>query len=282
MVNVYETGPLEGQTAQSPVLTTAGAMEVRLAETGREVEAAQRLRYEVFYEEMNAQPSEEMRSLRRDFDRFDEFCDHLLVIDRDVQDTNGQPSVVGTYRFMRDDGAARAGGFYTAGEFNIAPMLKKLPAGFKVLELGRSCIIKEYRIKPVTMQLLWKGVMAYVARFSIDLMIGCASLPGTDPDALATQLSYMHHFHPMPEGMEVRAQPDLYVEMNRIPKDQIDPREALRTLPAMLKGYVRAGASIGEGAVIDRQFDTTDVLIFFPVAKINARYRSRFGIKVKE
>lgn len=282
MVNVYEPGPLEGQMAQWPVLTTAGAMEVRLAETDSEVEAAQRLRYEVFYEEMNAQPSEAMRNQRRDFDRFDEFCDHLLVIDRDVLGSDGQPIVVGTYRFMRDDGAERAGGFYTAGEFDIAPMLKNMPAGSNVLELGRSCIIKEYRIKPVTMQLLWKGVMAYVARFSIDLMIGCASLPGTDPDALATQLSYMHHFHPMPEGMEVRAQPDLYVDMNRIPKDQIDPREALRTLPAMLKGYVRAGASIGDGAVIDRQFDTTDVLIFFPVSKINARYRSRFGIKVKE
>jgi putative hemolysin len=278
LVNVYEAGPLEGQIAQWPVLATVAALEVRLAETEEEVEAAQRLRYRVFYEEMNARPSAQMRERRRDFDRFDAFCDHLLVMDRDRLDEEGQPVVVGTYRFMRDEGAARAGGFYTAGEYDISPMLNGLPAGTRFLELGRSCIVKEYRSKSATIQLLWKGVMAYVARFSIDLMFGCASLQGTDPGELATPLSYMHHFHPMPEGMDVRARPERYVEMNRIAKDRIDPREALRTLPPLLKGYVRAGAGIGRGAVVDKQFGTTDVFIYFPVAKINARYRHRFGL----
>lgn len=278
MVNIYEPGSFEGVLDQWPVLAVVGSLEVRLAETEAEVEAAQRLRYRVFYEEMSAIPSPAMREARRDFDKFDEFCDHLLVVDRAVHDEDGQPMVVGTYRLMRDADAARAGGFYTAGEYDITPMLAGIPAGSRVLELGRSCVLKSYRAKPGSMQLLWRGVMAYVGRFSIDLMFGCASLQGTDPAALALPLSYLHHFHAMPDGMVVRARPELFVDMNLAPKDSIDPKEALRALPPMIKGYVRAGCGIGNGAVIDRQFGTTDVFIYFPVSKIDPRYRSRFGI----
>ncbi len=278
MVNIYEPGPAAGRLAQWPVLATSGALEVRLAETEAEVEAAQALRYRVFYEEMSAIPSPEMQASGRDFDRFDEVCDHLLVIDRDVLDEDGQPAVVGTYRFMRNEQAEKAGGFYTAGEYDIGPMLAALPAGARSLELGRSCILKAYRTKPATMQLLWRGVMSYVARFSIDLMFGCASLQGTDPECMALPLSYLHHFHGMPPEIRVRARPELYVEMNRMAKDDIAFKDALRALPPMIKGYVRAGCMIGEGAVIDRQFGTTDVLIYFPVERMDPRYKSRFGI----
>ena len=277
MVNIYEPGALEGRLAHWPVLAASGALEVRLAETDAEVEQAQRLRYRVFYEEMAAIPSPEMREARRDFDRFDAVCDHLLVIDRAVHDEDGQPAVVGTYRLMRDADAARAGGFYTASDYDMDEMLRALPDGWRSLELGRSCVIKAYRTRPGAMQLLWRGVMAYVARFSIDLMFGCASLAGTDPDALALPLSYLHHFHSVTDVV-VRARPDLYVEMNRIPKEKIEVKEALRALPPLIKGYVRAGCGIGDGAVIDRQFATTDVFIYLPVAKIDPRYRSRFGI----
>jgi len=277
LVNIHEPGPFEGRLESWPVLASAGAFEVRLAETESEVEAAQRLRYRVFYEEMSAVPSPEMRADRRDFDRFDAFCDHMLVIDRGVTDEDGQPSVVGTYRLMRDVDAVRAGGFYTAGEYDIAPLLAQLGGKAKLVELGRSCVLKSYRSKPGTMALLWRGIAVYNERFSLDLMFGCASLAGTDPEALALPLSYLHHFHAMPEGLRVRALPELYVEMNRMPKEAIDAKEALRSLPPMIKGYVRAGASIGQGAVIDRQFTTTDVFIYFPVAKMDARYKSRFA-----
>ena len=277
MVSLYEPITRDDGLIQWPVLAVSGALEVRLAETESEVEAAQALRYRVFYEEMNARPCAKMQATRRDFDRFDGFCDHLLVVDRSVQDEDGQPCVVGTYRLMRGEQATRAGGFYTAGEYDIASMLTRLRDDTRALELGRSCVLKSYRARPVTMQLLWRGVMAYVARFSCDLMFGCASLPGTDPGQLALPLSYLHHFHAMPEGLRVRAQPDLYVDMNRMPQDAIDVREAHRALPPLIKGYVRAGCMIGDGAVIDRQFGTTDVLIYFPVACMDPRYRSRFG-----
>jgi putative hemolysin len=280
VVNVYEPGPLEGRFAQWPVLAAAGALEVRLAETEGEVEAAQRLRYRVFYEEMSAIPSPDMRAQRRDFDQFDQYCDHILVIDRSQHDEEGQPVVVGTYRMMRDADAARAGGFYTSGEYDIGPMLAEMGRA-NVVELGRSCILKAYRAKPSTMQLLWRGVMVYNVRFSVDLMFGCASLQGTDPTALALPLSYLHHFHDMPAGMRVRAKPELYVDMDLLPKDSIDPKAALHALPPMIKGYLRAGGSIGNGAVIDRQFDTTDVFIYFPLSKMDARYRSRFTRSVE-
>jgi putative hemolysin len=278
VVNIYEAGPFEGRVEQWPVLAVSGALEVRLAETELEIEQAQRLRYSVFYEEMSAIPSPQMRETGRDFDKFDDVCDHLLVVDRDAHDEDGQPLVVGTYRLTRERDAAKVGGFYTSSEFDLSPMLRSLPRETKYLELGRSCILKSYRARPGTMQLLWKGLMAYVARFDIDMMFGCASLPGTDVAEMTLPLSYLHHFVPMPEHLRVKARPELFVDMNRMPKDAIDPREGIRSLPAILKGYVRAGCGIGDGAVVDRQFGTTDVFIYFPVSGLDARYKSRFGL----
>ena len=276
MVNIYEAGPFEGRLEQWPVLAVSGALEVRLAETEHEVEQAQRLRFKVFYEEMSAIPSPLMRETRRDFDKYDDVCDHLLVVDRDAHDDDGQPLVVGTYRLTRKKDADKVGGFYTSSEYDLTPMLKGLPADTKCLELGRSCILKSYRARPGTMQLLWKGLMAYVARFDIDLMFGCASLPGIDVSEMALQLAYLHHFHAMPDHLRVKARPELFVDMNRMAKDDIDPKEALRSLPPLIKGYVRAGSFVGDGAVIDRQFGTTDVLIYFPVSRIDGRWLSKF------
>ena len=278
MVNIYEAGPFEGRAEQWPVLAVSGALEVRLAETDHEVEQAQRLRYNVFYQEMSAIPSPQMRDAGRDFDKYDDVCDHLLVVDREAHGEDGQPLVVATYRLTREQDALRAGGFYTAGEYQLAPMLQGAPKGTAFLELGRSCVLKSYRSRPGTMQLLWKGLMAYVARFDIDLMFGCASLSGTDVEQLSLPLSYLRHFHAMPEHLRVTARPELFVEMNAIAKEAIEPREGLRSLPPLLKGYVRAGCCIGDGAVIDRQFGTTDVFIYFPLSGIDARSKSRFGL----
>jgi putative hemolysin len=277
LVNIYEPGPFQGRLEHWPVLAASGALEVRLAETESEVEAAQRLRYRVFYQEMSAISSPAMRDSQRDFDQFDNFCDHILVVDRAALDDDGQPSVVGTYRLMRGTDAQRAGGFYTSGEYDLSTLLASCAQGERLLELGRSCVLKAYRSKPASLQLLWRGVMVYVARFSVDTMFGCASLSGIDPRALALPLSYLHQFHSMTGAERVKARPELYVPMDRIPRDQIDVREARRMLPPLIKGYLRAGAQIGEGAVVDRQFGTTDVFIYMPVTKIDRRYRDRFG-----
>ena len=139
-------------------------------------------------------------------------------------------------------------------------------------------MLAPYRNRP-TVELLWHGIMNYVALHNLDVMFGCASFGTTDVESLALPLSYLHHYHGAPEEWSVSALPERYVEMNRIPKDEIELRPAVRRLPPMIKGYIRAGCYIGDGAVGDWQFGTTDVLILFPVSQISERYASKFGQK---
>jgi putative hemolysin len=254
-------------TAQTTdVLARSGALEARLARTQGEIEAAQRLRFEVFYCEMNAQPTPEMAATRRDFDRYDEFCDHLLVFDHEAGD-----QVVGCYRLLRRAVAERNGGFYSASEYDLGELLARSPPDAKFLELGRSCVAKAYRSSQV-LQFMWRGLLAYLIRNDIELMFGCASLPGIDPGEMKPGLSYLHHFCSVPPDLpQVRALPERYVEMNLIPKDQLNEQEAMHELPPLVKGYIRAGAYIGDGAVIDHQFNTTDVFIYFPTTRLDRR-----------
>jgi putative hemolysin len=264
-------------TPKWPVLVEAGPLQVRIATTQAELEAAQRLRYRVFYEEMTAVPSPQMRATGRDFDKFDAFADQLLVVDTSVRAPDGSPIIVGTYRLMRDDVAEKAGGFYTSGEYDLEPMFNAHGPGTRYLELGRSCVLKEYRLKPISLQLLWRGIVLYLHRYGLNVFFGCASFPGVDPGALKLGLSYLHHFHRAPEGARPRALPELYVEMNLMPKEAINEREAIKSLPPLIKGYVRAGSYIGDGAVIDRQFDTIDVLMYFPFVNMDPRWKIHFG-----
>lgn len=257
-----------------------GALEVRLASRKEEIEAAQALRYHVFYEEMSAKPDADALKTKRDVDRFDSFCDHLLVIDHDLvpagqEDNPPLNAVVGCYRLLRQDVAEQNGGFYTAGEFDIEPMLKRVGPGVRFLELGRSCVLAPYRDKR-TVELLWHGIMHYVALHKLDVMFGCASFESTDPAALKVPLAYLYHEHLTPEKWYVAAQADRHVPMNALPKEEVELRAALRAMPPMIKGYIRAGCFIGDGAVVDEQFGTTDVLILFPVSEINERYSSKF------
>ncbi len=256
-------------------LACSGQLEARLATTKAEIEAVQRLRYEVFYREMSADPSPEMAATGRDFDRYDDFADLLFVLDHSMRDADGKAPVIGTYRLLRREVALKHGGFYTSSEYDISNMLANARPDARYLELGRSCVLKSHRTS-APFQLLWRGLMVYLLRHDIELMFGCASLPGTDPKALALQLAYLHHFHPIPAAERVRARPELYVSMDLMPKDQVNESEALRTLPPLVKGYIRAGASIGDGAVIDHQFGTTDVFIYFPVSRVDPRYMARF------
>ena len=136
-------------------------------------------------------------------------------------------------------------------------------------------MLPPYRNKR-TVELLWRGIWTYVRRHKLDVMIGCASLKGTDPDELALPLSFLHHYAGAPEPWSARALPERYVDMNRMSKDAIDTRQALRALPPLVRGYLRLGAVIGNGAVVDHQFGTTDVLIILPVSGITNRYSTHF------
>jgi len=244
-------------------------LRVRLADCPADIEAAQRLRWDIFYGDMGATP-DPAGPAGLDVDPYDAVCDHLLV-----EDLGGDaPRTVGTYRLLRQSIADRHSGFYTAGEYAIAPMLAS--ARGELLELGRSCVAPDYR-DAGTIQLLWRGIARYLEAHGISRMFGCASFPGTDPAAHAAPLAYLHHNHLAPPAMRAHALPGRHVAMNRLPVGGYDPRQAMRMLPPLIKGYLRVGAMVGEGAVIDHQFNTVDVFLVVPVEAIAARYLGRFG-----
>lgn len=248
------------------VKVVAGDFEVRLAETAAEIDAAQALRYRVFYDEMKARPTPEMARLRRDFDDFDAVCEHLLVLDR--RRGEGPGGIVGTYRLIRRQAAAKIGRFYSAAEYDIAPLID-YPG--EILELGRSCIEKDAR-NTATMQMLWRGIALYIYHFDIKVMFGCPSFPGTDPAQHAQAFSYLHHHHLAPPEIRARALESRYVKMDTLAPGSYDERKAMARVPPLIKGYLRLGGFVGDGAVIDSQFNTTDVFIIVKTELVTEKY----------
>ena len=251
----------------------ADTVSVRLAQTPAEIDAAQDLRYKVFYEEYAAIPTPEMARLKRDFDQYDAQADHLIVVDESGGPKN--PKIVGTYRLLNRAVAEQHGQFYTSGEYNIDPILN---SGASVLELGRSCVLPEFRTRPV-LQLLWQGIADYVLEHDIEMLFGCASFPGTDVEALARPLSYLYHYHLAPAEMRPVALPERYLPMNMIPKEELDPKTIISGLPPLIKGYLRIGSLIGDGAVIDEQFNTTDVCIMLHTQLVTNHYKKHYERK---
>ncbi len=249
----------------------SGSLVARLAETPADIDAAQALRYRVFYGEMGAVPSDETVALQRDCDAFDPICDHLLVICKDRTDL--PQGVVGTYRLLRRSVAERNGGFYSTGEYDISPLLS---LDGEILELGRSCIDFDHR-GHAAMQLLWQAIATYVSLNGIELMFGCASLPGKDPAALSEALSYLHHYHLAPEHLRPRAVPSRYVDMAMLPADSLDRKRSIRALPPLIRGYLRVGGFVGDGAVVDSQFNTTDVSVIVKTDLITGKYSRHYG-----
>ncbi len=270
----------EGKLLTKPVPWFAelrsGDLGVRLAAGAAEIDAVQALRYRVFYQEMGARADDATAAAQRDRDIYDTVADHLLVVDHGLG--GGPANVVGTYRLIQRDSARRIGRFYTADEYDIACI--EAHAG-KILELGRSCVDAGYRNRSV-MQLLLRGIAAYVFQHQIDLMFGCASLPGTDPDALALELAYLRHHHLAPPAIRPRAVPHRYTDMGRLHPDDINVREAIYRLPPLIKGYLRLGGFVGDGAVIDAQFNTTDVAIVVQTDLVTDKYYRHYERHARE
>lgn len=259
-----------------------GSIEVRLARSFKEIKAAQRLRYEIFYGEMAAKPDWRMRMTKRDIDAYDPVCDHLLVIDHDMP-ANRQ--IVGTYRLLRQEVAERFQGFYSAGEYNLTALTskefqKQMGEGKQLLELGRSCVHKDYRGN-ATINMLWKGIAEYLKQHNIGYMFGCASFPGTNTAVFKESFAYLYHNHRVPVEFPVRALENQFVDMNTMAAGDIDTKAARRALPPLIKGYMRLGCFIGDGAVVDHQFGTTDVFILLPVERIAARYSRHYDLGEK-
>ncbi|GAN98005.1 hypothetical protein Geu3261_0370_004 [Komagataeibacter europaeus NBRC 3261] len=253
-----------------------GNLGVRIATTDEERDAAQALRYRVFYEEMGAIPDSRTVRLKRDVDEFDEYADHLLVIDHAI--SSGAKGVVGTYRLMQGDAARRLGKFYTSSEYDISP-LTEFPG--RLLEVGRSCVDLNYRGR-AAMQLLWRGIASYIFLHRIDVLFGCASLPGTNPDALSDELTYLYHNHLAPPALRVRALSERRVEMLRADPQVLDHRRSLARLPPLIKGYLRLGGYVGDGAVIDEQFNTTDVAVLVKSELLADKYYRHYERRLRD
>jgi putative hemolysin len=245
-----------------------GRFEVKLAETTDEVRSAQRLRYQVFVEEMGADASPEEHEKRLEFDSFDPHFDHLILIDRQRESTDPLDRVVGAYRLMQGHVAKAGPGFYGASEYDLG-LIEALNR--KVVELGRSCVHAEVR-GGAAVHILWNALAEYVVSRDIEIMFGVASFHGTDPNAIGEALSLLHHKHLAPEDIRVKAREDAFVDMNRMPLDAIDRRAAGRTIPSLIKAYLRLGGFVGEGAYIDHAFNTIDICLLMDTTRMASRY----------
>jgi len=247
-------------------------LEVRLAEDERDIRAAQALRYRVFAEEMGAPLSPARHLARLEADAFDTHCDHLLVLDHAQRSAE---AVVGTYRLMPGARARAAGGFYSAGEFDLAPLLASTPDPARLVEVGRSCVAAGYRTN-ATVQMLWRGIAQYLADHDVETLFGCASFPTTAVRTLAPELAYLHLNHLAPQQRRVQALAARAVDMSGVSFAGGDQRALYRSLPPLIKGYLRLGAKVGQGAVIDEEFGTTDVFMQADVRQIPERYFIHF------
>jgi putative hemolysin len=255
--------------------STSTGIHVRLAENAAEIAAAQRMRYISMYEESRAIPAPYMIPERRDYDEFDQYADHLIVIDPSKRDDN--LGVVGTYRMLNNAGAEKAGRFYTSDEYDITNLVK---TGGRVLEMGRSCVLEPYRSMAV-LQLLWSGIARYISENQIDMMFGCACvcIGSTNPQDVAEELSLLYHNHLASPELRPRAVSGRYTDMNLIARDKLDPRRVFMKFAPLVKGYLRVGAMVGDGAVIDYNFNSIDVCIIMPTYMITDRYVKHYDLE---
>lgn len=248
--------------------------DVRLALCDDDILGAQRLRYAVFVEELGAGGDMVDHAARLERDELDPFFDHLLLIDRS-RDPAGHDHVIGVYRLLTCEGARALGRFYCDSEYDLAPLRR---TGRKLVELGRSCVHRDYR-RGAAMLLLWNGLADYVLSRGIEIMFGVASFPGTDVARHAMALSYLHHFHLAPPALRVRALPQHFQPMDLVAPEAIDREAALAAIPPLIRAYLRLGGFVGEGAFIDRAFNTTDVCLIMDTSAMSDKHRDFYTRK---
>lgn len=245
----------------------APIFDVALATSAAELIEAQRLRYQVFVEELGGQGAQVDHVQQREIDRFDEFATHVLL--RDVNRPDGH-QVVGVYRLMTQQAAIEAGGFYSEAEYDLAKLHE---SGARLLEVGRSCLHRDYR-GGTGMMHLWAAIADYVCRNEIELLFGVASFPGTKVHDIAQQLSLLHDRHLAPEGLQLRARQPGRQVMNLVAPEKIDRVKAMRDTPALIKAYLRLGGVLGGEAFVDLAFNTTDVMMILQTDAIGALQRN--------
>lgn len=243
----------------------------RLASSDSDLRAAQRVRYEVFVNELGSDGPEVDHEQRLERDRFDPYFDHLLLIDENAGSEIPE-GVVGVYRLLRDDQADQVGQFYSEDEYDLTKLRQ---TGRRLLELGRSCLLPAYR-GSVAMYHMWNGLADYVLKHEIEILFGVASFHGTDPDNIAGSLSLLHSRHLAPEDLRVTAREPNAIKMDRLPADEVDARAAMLAVPALIKAYLKLGGFVGDGAYLDREFNTIDVCLLMDTERMNKNQRALY------
>ncbi len=250
--------------------------EIRLARDAQDLRASQRLRYAVFVEELGGDGPLIDHEGRLEGDEFDPLYDHLVLIDASKA-PESLDYVVGAYRLLRSDRAAEIGRFYCDAEYDLAPLRA---SGRRLLELGRSCVHPDHR-GGAAMLMLWNALADYVLAHEIEVLFGVASFHGTDPERLKMPLARLHHHHLAPEALRPRARPEQFQRMDLLPAGALDRRAALAEMPNLIKAYLRLGGFVGEGAFIDRPFNTTDVLLLMDTKAMSEKHRDFYTRRVE-
>lgn len=240
-----------------------------LATTEEDRLAAERLRYEVFIEELGGDGDMIDHDGRFERDHFDPDFDHLILVDGN-RDRSTLDHVVGVYRLLP---GGRRDRFYSEDEYDISLLGQ---SGRKLLELGRSCVRQGYR-GGIALHLLWTGLADYVRERDIEILFGVASFHGNDIDALAEPLSHLHHSYLAPPELRVRAQEDAYQTMDLLAPEKIDRVAAMRATPALIKSYLKLGGFVGDGAFVDHKFNTTDVCLVIDIDLMKPAARARYS-----
>lgn len=248
----------------------APSLTVRLAADEADRLAAQRLRYEVFVAELGGDGAMVDHDARLERDAYDPHFDHLVLVDDARPDGR---HVVGAYRVMRREAAEAGIGFYSAAEYDLAPLLA---SGRVLAELGRSCVDRSIRGGP-GMFLLWEGLSRYARDHGVEVLFGVASFHGTDPAPLAQPLSHLHHAALAPPELRVRARPASFLAMDVLPPEAVDPRAAMAAMPPLIRAYLRVGGRVGEGAYVDRDFNTIDVCLLMDAARMTDAARAAYA-----
>jgi len=250
---------------RAPRSPAAPTLQVVWARHLDDVRAAQRLRHDVFVDEMGARPTPLAGApAGHDVDIFDEFCEHLLVRTTPVGDEPGE--VVGTYRVLTPSAARRAGSFYSDTEFDLTRLR---PLRDRMVELGRSCVHPDHRTGGVILT-LWSALSQFMEQNAMETVIGCASISMRDGGHCAASLwARLRETHLAPADRQVRPRVAL-------PVDDLDQSLDVEP-PALIKGYLRMGAKVLGAPAWDPEFNTADLPLLTRVADIPARYQRHFG-----
>jgi putative hemolysin len=238
-----------------PEPTTAGRYEVRFAQAQEEVQAAQALRYRVFYNEKHGRPTDEMIDAQRDIDQWDEAGFHVIVLNHTKEN---ESKVVGTLRLFFNECLKPEQNFYTEETFN----LDKLHNFYgRSLELSRFCIDPNGR-GGVILMLIWKYAMTFLQDNQIEVMFGCASFSGTDVNEHKPILNYLYEHHLAPEHLRPQPKVKDFVDLQALYEPNAEWQEAQKSIPTLLRGYLKLGAKISDAAIIDPAFNTVYVSIY--------------------